>query len=88
MSDTDLTRVQNVNFLLSIKPSHDPKFIETKLDELYSFFSLEEFWITKEALATALLAKSAYKLVKTEIEDILEKTGFLSRPLNLPSALL
>jgi hypothetical protein len=78
ISGPDLTRVQNVDFLLSTKPDHDPKFIETKLDELYSFFSLEEFWIATEALATAVLAKPDYKLVKTEIEDILDKTGFLS----------
>jgi hypothetical protein len=77
ISGPDLIRANNVDFLLSQlkKEKHDSNYIQNTMSDLFTMISLSEIWNPITELAQELAEKR--KLNKQEIENILNKTGFL-----------
>lgn len=77
ISGPDLIKANNINSLLSqlLKDKHDSNYIQNTMTDLFTMISLKEIWNPISELAKELADKR--KLNKQEIENILNKTGFL-----------
>ena len=83
VSGPDLERVDNIHFFLSqIKSDHDPNYIQETLRKVLLIISIPEVWTAIDSLAKTLLAKPNKKLGKTEIESILQESGYLDYIMN------